>query len=81
MKAYIVFYDAWRDGYGTAIFIKGVYTDYNKAKEVCSTMDGYIEEIEIDHEYDTCYDAKDYIYGDLYEGNPGNIKYIGGYQE
>lgn len=85
---YMVIYNNYKS-YGCALFVKGIYSDYDKAKSIydelrSNDLDAWIRKIEIDHDYDTSFDPH-YIWShfdaDGKNVSTENAMYIGGYIE
>ena len=69
MKVYVVMSDTWNMGYGSEIYLIGVFKDKEKAEQVANTYDGVgmITEVTLDALYPIV--------------NGSNDKYLGGYIE
>ena len=68
MKVYLVVFDGWLAGYGSIIYLLGVYDNENKANEIAASfnkkyeeelIEAYVEEVDLNHTYD------EEQYGDL----------------
>lgn len=67
MKLYVVTADTWDMGYGSEIYLIGVFKDEDKAKQAASENVGEITEVILDELYP------------IIDG--ANGKYLGGYIE
>ena len=61
MKVYLVVFDGWLAGYGSNIYLLGVYDNENKANEIAASfnkkyeeelVEAYVEEVDLNHTYD-----------------------------
>ena len=61
MKVYLVVFDGWLAGYGSIIYLLGVYDSKNKANEIAASfnkkyeeefIEAYVEEVDLNHTYD-----------------------------
>lgn len=61
MKVYLVAFDGWLAGYGSSIYLLGIYDNENKANEIAESfnkkykddfIEAYVEEVDLNHTYD-----------------------------
>ena len=71
MVVYVVTEDGCKTGYGSSMYLKGVFTDKGKAAKAMFTG-GKITPVELDEYYSLTKDE---------EGNFENEYYLGGYTE